>query len=109
MPEFLPKTFFPGARYDNLVHKFGKKAGAIGFAVYLDMLDWLKPTDEENDADVLVVYDDSVSAKELTAAVQQLSEENSSVAVLKCIPANGRYGKVYRMTERGLESIEGNN
>ena len=73
------------------------------------MLDWLNLTDEENDADVLVVYDDSVSAKELTAAVQQLCEENSSVAVLKCIPANGRYGKVYRMTERGLESIEGNN
>lgn len=105
----IPSNILSGGRYDNLVHKFGKKAGAIGFAVYLDMLDWLNLTDEENDADVLVVYDDSVFAKKLTAAVQQLSEENSSVAVLKCIPANGRYGKVYRMTERGLESIEGNN
>ena len=105
----IPSNILSGGRYDNLVHKFGKKAGAIGFAIYLDMLDWLNLADEENDADVLVVYDDSVSAKELTAAVQKLSEENSSVAVLKCMPANGRYGKVYRMTERGLESIEGNN
>jgi len=104
----IPSNILSGGRYDNLVHKFGKKAGAIGFAVYLDMLDWLNVSDGEYDADVLIVYDDEVSAKSLAKAVKNLSELGS-VSVLKRIPQNGRYKQIFRMGERGLESVESGN
>lgn len=101
----IPSNILSGGRYDKLVHKFGKKSGAIGFAVYLDMLDRLNVSDDEYDADVLIVYDDSVSAKALAKSVKNLSELGS-VSVLKNIPPNSRYKQVFKMSERGLESIE---
>ncbi len=36
-----------GGRYDHLLRKFGKQAGAIGFAVYLDRLDEIRPAPED--------------------------------------------------------------
>lgn len=104
----IPSNILSGGRYDKLVHKFGKRAGAIGFAVYLDMLDWLNVSDDEYDADVLVVYDSKISAMALAKAVKKLSELGS-VSVLKSIPPNSRYKQVFKMSERGLESVETNN
>jgi len=37
--EGIPARVLSGGRYDELLRKFGKHSGAIGFAVYLDMLE----------------------------------------------------------------------
>ena len=37
--EGIPKKVLSGGRYDELLRKFGKKSGAVGFAVYLDLLE----------------------------------------------------------------------
>jgi len=37
--EGVPTKVLSGGRYDELLRKFGKKSGAIGFAVYLDKLE----------------------------------------------------------------------
>ena len=39
--EGVPAKVLSGGRYDKLLRKFGKKSGAIGFAVYLDLLERL--------------------------------------------------------------------
>ena len=39
--EGSPKKVLSGGRYDKLLRKFGKRCGAIGFAVYLDLLEKL--------------------------------------------------------------------
>ena len=39
--EGIPAKVLSGGRYDKLLQKFGKKSGAIGFAVYLDLLERL--------------------------------------------------------------------
>ena len=39
--EGIPSRVLSGGRYDELLRKFGKQSGAIGFAVYLDMLEQL--------------------------------------------------------------------
>ena len=39
--EGVPAKVLSGGRYDKLLQKFGKKSGAIGFAVYLDLLERL--------------------------------------------------------------------
>ncbi|MBE7014067.1 MAG: hypothetical protein E7419_02530, partial [Ruminococcaceae bacterium] len=35
----VPEGVLSGGQYDKLMNKMGKKSNAIGFAVYLDVLD----------------------------------------------------------------------
>jgi len=44
--EGIPVKVLSGGRYDKLLRKFGSPSGAIGFAVYLDLLDRLSPVDK---------------------------------------------------------------
>ncbi|MDR2615501.1 MAG: ATP phosphoribosyltransferase [Oscillospiraceae bacterium] len=37
--EGIPEAILSGGRYDGLMSKFGRKQGAIGFAVYIDLLE----------------------------------------------------------------------
>ena len=52
----LPQSVLAGGRYDNLVHKMGKNKGAIGFAVYLDLLERIdEKANEEDDGEFINV------------------------------------------------------
>ncbi|MBQ3390583.1 MAG: ATP phosphoribosyltransferase [Firmicutes bacterium] len=42
----IPTGALSGGRYDNLMQKMGRNAGAIGFAVYLDVLERLEEPEE---------------------------------------------------------------
>ena len=44
--EGIPAKVVSGGRYDKLLRKFGKRSGAVGFAVYLDLLERLSPVNE---------------------------------------------------------------
>nr|MBQ6739232.1 ATP phosphoribosyltransferase regulatory subunit [Synergistaceae bacterium] len=37
--EGIPARILAGGQYDKLMRRMGHKSGAVGFAVYLDMLD----------------------------------------------------------------------
>ena len=45
----LSQSILAGGRYDNLVQKMGKKKGAIGFAVYLDLLERIDENSSNDD------------------------------------------------------------
>ncbi len=102
----IPTNILSGGRYDKLLHKLGKNAGAIGFALYLDMLDMLNIEDDEYDADVLLLYDKSVSPEKTAAAAEEITQGGESVSVLNEMPVNGKYKRIVRVTERGLEDVE---
>ncbi|MBQ4072215.1 MAG: ATP phosphoribosyltransferase [Clostridia bacterium] len=38
----IAQRVLSGGRYDKLIERMGRKSGAIGFAVYLDTLEWLE-------------------------------------------------------------------
>jgi ATP phosphoribosyltransferase regulatory subunit len=44
--EGIPSALLSGGRYDSLMRKFGRSQGAIGFAVYIDMLE--RAADDES-------------------------------------------------------------
>jgi len=44
--EGIPVKVLSGGRYDNLLRKFGKSSSAVGFAVYLDLLERRAPADK---------------------------------------------------------------
>ena len=58
----VPREVLSGGRYDNLMLRFGKRQGAIGFAVYIGALTRYFEERDEYDADVLLVYGDRPAA-----------------------------------------------
>lgn len=102
----IPEGILSGGRYDKLMDKMGKKSGAIGFAVYLDMLERLDNSKNEYDADIVLLYDESVGTKELTKAVSILAKSGNSVLALKALPEAVRYRQLLAYRNGGLEILE---
>ena len=68
-----------GGQYDRLMKRMGKKTGAIGFAVYLDLLEGFREERTAYDIDTLVLYDHSVPTEKVIAAVNAAMEKGGSV------------------------------
>ena len=68
-----------GGQYDKMVEKMGKRCGAIGFAIYLDELERLRPALTEWDADVLVRYDAATDLTVLTEKMAELAKRGKQV------------------------------
>lgn len=94
-----------GGQYDGLMRKMGRKAGAIGFAVYLDMLDRLAP-ERGYDVDAVLLYDVSDSIEEVERGAAQLRAEGKSVAVHRSVPGNIKYRQLFRLSGSGAEVVE---
>lgn len=62
-----------GGQYDKMVEKMGKRCGAMGFAIYLDELERLRPAQAQWDADVLVRYDETTDLAVLTGKMADLA------------------------------------
>ncbi|MBQ7547426.1 MAG: ATP phosphoribosyltransferase regulatory subunit [Clostridia bacterium] len=72
-----PKSVLSGGRYDELLRQFGRQSGAIGFAVYLDLLPYSR-SGNDSAADVLILYNPQ-DAQGLAAAIQQLQKNGVRV------------------------------
>lgn len=68
-----------GGQYDKMVEKMGKCCGAIGFAIYLDELERLRPAQTQWDADVLVRYDEKTDLTALTGKLAELTAQGKRV------------------------------
>ncbi len=72
-----------GGRYDKLLTRMGKKSGAIGFAVYVDLLENLTKTQDSKDVDVLVFYGENTPCEKVIQTVQGLVEQGNTVSAQK--------------------------
>ena len=79
----LPKSILAGGRYDNLLKGMGKQGGAIGFAVYSDMLERIDNINKEYDCDVLLTYEEGVSYAEVKKAADEMKEQGKTVNIQK--------------------------
>ena len=87
----IPAAVLSGGRYDNLMKKMGKNTGAIGFAVYLDLISELDVGGEEYDTDVVVIYKDASDLSALYSLVEKLRAEGKRVSVRKNMPSRLKY------------------
>ena len=71
--EGIPTGVLSGGQYDELMEKMGKKAGAIGFAIYLDLLEDYESSSENYDIDALLLYDDTSEPGDVMDAVRHLT------------------------------------
>lgn len=82
----LPSGVLSGGRYDNLLRQMGRADGAIGFAVYMNLLERLEEQDSAFDGDVLLLYDDKTSAPSLFQEAEALRRAGRSVRVERQAP-----------------------
>ena len=103
----IPSGVLSGGRYDNLLKKMGKTSGAIGFALYLDLLERFGDSGEYFDVDVLLIYD-GASPKDIIDAVKLLSSYGKTVKVQKSNDGRVRYRQLAAVRRGGFEILENN-
>ena len=100
--EGIPEGVLSGGRYDKLMARMGRKSGAIGFALYLDLLDGLETDKKNYDVDTLVLYSDSTDISKVYDKVNELNLKGLSVSAQKAIPAKLRYREIIDFTKEGV-------
>ena len=83
------------------MQKMGKTSKALGFAVYLDLLEQLEEPGDGYDVDVLLTYDDSVDVSKVSAKASALTDSGKSVLVVKFAPETLKCREKIVMTEGG--------
>lgn len=92
--EGIPTSLLSGGQYDKLMLKMKRKSGALGFAVYLDMLERFNLKANEYDVNVLLTYSADSNLSELNAYTNKLINDGKTVLVSKTVPENLKYEKL---------------
>lgn len=93
----IPTAVLSGGEYDSLMKRFGRREGAIGFAVYLDMLEGFEAL--EYDVDTLVVYGDKTSPYKVSDTVKACISRGESTRAATSIPEKLKYKNLVDITE----------
>ena len=86
-----------GGQYDDLVKRMGRNSKAVGFALYLDLLESLGNEDNNLDVDFLVIYDDKTNVEDVITAKSELVSKGKSVLTSKAIPDKLRFVEMLDM------------
>ena len=99
----VPTAVLSGGQYDSMMKKMRRRSGALGFAVYLDILEQYAPAEAEYDIDTLLVYDDSCSIGEIEARAKELTNGGGSILLQRQIPPGLRCRQIVTMKKGGAE------
>lgn len=97
--ESIPASVLSGGQYDGLMKKMGKSSGAVGFAVYLDMLERFGKEEKEYDYDTVVIVSEKTSPEKVIKTVSDLSSKGEKVIALKSVSDTVRYKNIVRIWE----------
>ena len=104
----LPGSVLSGGQYDRLMSKMQRKSGAIGFALYMDVLERLDMNRREFDVDVLLVYDGAQELSAISKFAAKLSKDGKSVMVQRSVPEKLRYRQLIKLCGSEVKLIENN-
>ncbi len=90
----IPESALSGGEYGKLLKRMNRKSDAIGFAIYLDLLEGLDTQKREYDVDTLLIYDESTSPSELIEHKNELMAQGKSVIAQRAIPEKLRYREI---------------
>lgn len=79
--EGIPASVLSGGQYDKLMKKMKRKSGAVGFAVYLDMLERFGTETREYDVDTLIIYSPDSDLKTIKSAMEKYSADGTVLAL----------------------------
>ena len=104
----VPRPVLSGGRYDKLMKKFAKDAGAIGFAVYVDEIVSYYSRKADFDQDVFVEYACGADIAAVAAVADKLRAEGKTVSVGSAPLADGKYRKTMRFDGEKLTEVKDN-
>ena len=81
--EGIPNSVLSGGQYDTMMKQMKRTSKAIGFAVYVDLLEQFEPNKADFDVDNLLLYDDTCTIADIEAQTRQFTEKGESVLVQK--------------------------
>ena len=106
--ENIPDVILTGGQYDRLMKRMGRKSGAIGFALYLDLLDSFLSERTTYDVDVILLYDDDADLTLLKEMVATYIKKGLTVSVQKQAPKKLSCRQLVRFNNKGVEILETN-
>lgn len=101
--EGIPTSVLSGGQYDKLMAKMKRKSGAIGFAVYLDMLDILDENTNDYDVDVVLLYDQTARLSTINDQVTSLNSIGKSVFACTSVPKDLKYRSIINITDSEVD------
>ncbi|MEY8367205.1 ATP phosphoribosyltransferase regulatory subunit [Anaerovoracaceae bacterium 42-11] len=104
----IPNSILSGGQYNQLMARMGKKAGAIGFAVYLDALDRLDSREKVYDFDVVFLYDEKSDLRFVMKEAKEMRDKGESVLLQRSIPAKMTYRKLLKLEDGEVKILERN-
>ncbi|MBR1455678.1 MAG: ATP phosphoribosyltransferase regulatory subunit [Oscillospiraceae bacterium] len=90
-----------GGQYDKLIRKMGRTGGAVGFALYLDLLEDLETAGRDYDVDVLLLYDGGTDPACVASEVRRMAASGKSVSAQRAVPAKLRYRELKDLRKEG--------
>ena len=97
----IPTGVLSGGQYDKLMAKMKKNSKALGFALYMDLLEFLDNRNNEFDTDVLVVYNGDVSPLKVYSETEKYTDAGRQVLAIKNVPDGIRYRELVDLTKGG--------
>ena len=104
----IPDSVLSGGRYDSLMQSMSRKSKAIGFAVYIDMLERFNVKEREFDYAAVLLYSENDSISTVKNAAQKLINEYGCVFTAKKLPEKATYGKLFELRNGEVILIENN-
>ena len=103
--EKAPSAVLTGGRYDKLAGKIRENTQAIGFAVYLDNLNFYYKKVREYDSDILILFDSADKSVSLLSLVESFVEKGFSVRVEHTVPDGYKAKTVYSFENGALREV----
>ena len=104
----IPDSVLSGGRYDSLMQSMSRKSKAIGFAVYIDMLERFNIKERAFDYAAVLLYSENDSISTVKNAAQRLINEYGCVFTAKKLPEKATYSKLFELQNGEVILIENN-
>ena len=104
--EGITTWILSGGQYDKLLQKMGRSGNAVGFAIYLNLLEQIRET-EDFDVDAVLLYPEHADSAQVLAVAAELRKQENVLAV-SSLPENLRWRKYYELRDGEAILIENN-
>ncbi len=102
----IPGFVLSGGQYDRLMTRLHDNSKAIGFAVYLDMLEELGRDEKKYDADTVIIYDDESDLPVIRKYIGDEIAAGKTAAAVKTDDSSIRRGKTVRIAGSEVIPVE---
>ena len=104
--EGITTGILSGGQYDKLLQKMGRGGNAVGFAIYLNLLEQIRER-PSYDVDAVLLHPADAQMQQVLKAAEMLRKEANVLTVSK-LPENLHWRKLYKLQEGEAILIEDN-